>query len=133
MSESALVVRVPAAEPCVAALRELHDPVARRGMPAHITLLYPFVAPNEITPAVLARVQRVAAEFPSHPPYGGRPPTIVPHLTVGHTPGDGAAIERELRANLARLGTIEATCDAVDLMDDAAGTWQLRHRFGLQP
>lgn len=57
MSESALVVCVPAAEPHVGALRERHDPVARRGMPPHLTVLYPFVAPGEITPAVLARVQ----------------------------------------------------------------------------
>lgn len=57
MSESALVVCVPAAEAHVGALRERHDPVARRGMPPHLTVLYPFVAPHEITPAVLARVQ----------------------------------------------------------------------------
>ena len=49
MSESALVVLVPAAEPCVGALRLRYDPVARLGMPAHVTLLHPFVDPREMT------------------------------------------------------------------------------------
>ena len=46
--ESALVVLVPAAEVLVGPYREKYDPSAAAGMPAHITLLYPFVAPDEI-------------------------------------------------------------------------------------
>src|SRR5687767_4670951 len=48
MAESALVVLVPEAEPMVAAFRDQHDPAAAAGVPAHITLLYPFKPPNEI-------------------------------------------------------------------------------------
>ena len=44
-SESALVVLVPEAEGVVKPFRDLHDPSAAAGMPAHITLLYPFKHP----------------------------------------------------------------------------------------
>jgi 2'-5' RNA ligase len=46
MPESALVVEVPEAEPLVSDWRAKHDSSAQRGVPAHITLLYPF-APTE--------------------------------------------------------------------------------------
>lgn len=52
-SESALVVLVPDAEVLVKPFRDKHDPAAAIGVPAHVTLLYPFIAPNEISLAVL--------------------------------------------------------------------------------
>jgi hypothetical protein len=48
MAESAFIVRVPEAEPHVAHLRERFDPMALLGVPAHITLLYPFLSPEQI-------------------------------------------------------------------------------------
>lgn len=48
MSQSALLVLVPEAERWVADLRALHDPVASLGVPAHITLLFPFLPPEAI-------------------------------------------------------------------------------------
>lgn len=39
---TALVLRIPEAEPLVAPWREQHDPSAAQGMPAHVTLVYPF-------------------------------------------------------------------------------------------
>jgi hypothetical protein len=42
-SESALVVLVPEAEPLVGPFRERYDPSASAGMPAHITINYPFL------------------------------------------------------------------------------------------
>ena len=42
MAETALVVLVPEAEPLVASHRLRHDPSAARGVPAHVTILYPF-------------------------------------------------------------------------------------------
>src|SRR5712675_2883024 len=57
MAESALIVRVPAAEPHVSGLRARFDPAAALGVPAHVTVLYPFVPPDRITAAVLARVR----------------------------------------------------------------------------
>ena len=41
--ESALVILVPEAEPVVGRLRQRYDPSAAVGMPAHITLNYPFL------------------------------------------------------------------------------------------
>jgi 2'-5' RNA ligase superfamily len=46
--ESALVVLVPEAEPLVQPFRERFDPSAALGVPAHITLLYPFIEPERI-------------------------------------------------------------------------------------
>ena len=42
MARSALVVLVPEAEPLVAELRLVHDRMAARGVPAHVTVLHPF-------------------------------------------------------------------------------------------
>jgi hypothetical protein len=41
--DSALLVPIPEAEPVVGALRLKHDPAASRGVPAHVTVLFPFV------------------------------------------------------------------------------------------
>jgi len=63
--ESALIVPVPEAEELVGAWRERYDDSARTGVPAHVTLLYPFLPPEEITPADL---ERLAALFAAAPP-----------------------------------------------------------------
>jgi hypothetical protein len=47
-SESALVIPVPEAETLVEPFRTRFDPSAALGVPAHITLLYPFVEPRQI-------------------------------------------------------------------------------------
>ncbi len=62
--ESALIVPVPEAEPLVCAWRERYDDSARTGVPAHITLLYPFLPPEEITPADLERLKALFASAP---------------------------------------------------------------------
>jgi 2'-5' RNA ligase len=59
--ESALVVLVPEAEAMVKDLRDRHDPSAAAGVPAHITLLYPFKHPARIDAADLDRLARCAA------------------------------------------------------------------------
>jgi len=46
--QSAVVVPVPQAEPLVGAIRFEHDPVAAQGVPAHITLIVPWLPPGEI-------------------------------------------------------------------------------------
>ena len=43
MRQTAITIDVPAAEPVVARWREQYDPPAVMGMPAHVTLLWPFV------------------------------------------------------------------------------------------
>jgi 2'-5' RNA ligase len=124
MAETAIVVPVLEAEPGVGLFRRLYTVEGADGMPAHITLLYPFVdsdllddgqvervgkalapfapfeaeltgisrfdrpedvvvwlAPDPVAPFA-AMADALAAEFPEHPPYGGKYESIVPHLTV---------------------------------------------------
>ncbi len=52
--ESALIVAVPEAEPLVGEWRLRYDPVAAHGVPAHITVLFPFLPPERLDEAVLA-------------------------------------------------------------------------------
>jgi hypothetical protein len=61
--ETALVFLVPEADALVAPFRDRHDPSSAAGMPAHITLLYPFLPPSAIDDSVLAELRRCFAEF----------------------------------------------------------------------
>lgn len=63
--ESALLVPVPEAEPSVRRHRFRYDSIARRGVPAHITVLYPFVPPDAMTDAIATAVRDVLAPFPA--------------------------------------------------------------------
>ena len=58
MAQSAFIVRVPEAEALVGGLRERFDPSARQGVPAHITVLYPFMSPELLSEQVLAGVRQ---------------------------------------------------------------------------
>jgi 2'-5' RNA ligase len=62
--ESALLLPVPAAEAAVEAHRARLDASARDGVPAHVTVLYPFLPPGEIGPTVLARLATLFAAAP---------------------------------------------------------------------
>ena len=44
-NDTALICRVPEAERYIARYRDRYDPSARRNVPAHVTVLYPFVPP----------------------------------------------------------------------------------------
>ena len=62
---SALVVLVPEAEPLLADLRLRFDPSAAEGVPAHVTVLYPFVPPHAVTDADLAALTQLCAGLPA--------------------------------------------------------------------
>ena len=62
-SESALIVVVPEAEALVSDLRLRYDEPARLGVPAHVTLLFPFMAPSELSPAVVATLAGLFASI----------------------------------------------------------------------
>ncbi len=64
--ESGIIALIPAAEDLVCCYRERYDPVAERGVPAHVTVLYPFKAPDEITPDILSTLQNI---FSGHPAF----------------------------------------------------------------
>jgi 2'-5' RNA ligase len=64
-AESALLVLIPEIEDLVAGYRRLYDSSAIMGVPAHITVLYPFKPPSELTPNVMATLQELFATFPA--------------------------------------------------------------------
>jgi 2'-5' RNA ligase len=53
VAQSLLDIHVPEAEALVGPFRQRYDSSAAAGMPAHVTLLYPFLAPAAITSEVL--------------------------------------------------------------------------------
>jgi 2'-5' RNA ligase len=58
---SGLIIEVPEAETAVAGWRERLDPQAALGVPAHITVLFPFAAPERLDDAAFATVGRLVA------------------------------------------------------------------------
>jgi hypothetical protein len=62
--ESGLLVEIPAAETVVRRFRQVLDPSAGLGVPAHITVLYPFVPPAGLDDDVLGRLARLFAAVP---------------------------------------------------------------------
>lgn len=65
MPIAAFAVRVPSAEGLVSELRSRFDPTVKLGVPAHISILVPFMDPASVTPAVLAKAQEALMEIPS--------------------------------------------------------------------
>ena len=59
--EAALVVIVAEAEPLVGRFRSEHDPSAARGVPAHITINYPFIPGVDASPGTLSRLSKMFA------------------------------------------------------------------------
>lgn len=64
MPETALICRVPEAERYIGNYRQRFDPPARRKVPAHVTVLYPFMAPEDVDAAVVEELRAVAASVP---------------------------------------------------------------------
>ncbi|WP_285659031.1 2'-5' RNA ligase family protein [Actinomycetospora sp. NBRC 106375] len=56
-----IAVLVPDAEPLVAPFRERLDPTARRGLGAHLTLVYPFLEPADVTDSDVAALREAVA------------------------------------------------------------------------
>ncbi|WP_022886538.1 2'-5' RNA ligase family protein [Glaciibacter superstes] len=56
-AESAIVVEFPSLDEHVDSYRNQLDPSRAWGMPAHVTLLYPFVAPSDLNEEFLGRVE----------------------------------------------------------------------------
>jgi 2'-5' RNA ligase len=60
--QSGLIIEVPEAEPAVCQHRERLDASAPLGVPAHITVLFPFMPPETIDEAALTRLGELFAE-----------------------------------------------------------------------
>jgi len=67
MAQTAFVVRVPEAEGLVGALREQFDASARLGVLAHITVLVPFMSPDQLSDSVRAKIADALANVASFP------------------------------------------------------------------
>ncbi len=63
IAETALLVPVAAAEPLVRRHRLALDPVAPLGVPAHVTVLYPFVPPDDVDQGVCDAITDVLSRF----------------------------------------------------------------------
>src|SRR3954452_8784027 len=57
--ETALVVVADAAEPLVALGRQRYEDLGPLGVPAHVTLLYPFLPLAEVTDGVCGRIEEI--------------------------------------------------------------------------
>ena len=58
---AALIVIVPESEPLVARFRSEYDPIASLGLPAHITINFPFIPGVDPSADTLSRLQRIFA------------------------------------------------------------------------
>lgn len=63
--ESCFLVPVPEAEPVVGRLRGRLDRAAAWGVPAHVTILYPFVLPDAITSEMVDLAAAAVASVPA--------------------------------------------------------------------
>jgi 2'-5' RNA ligase len=61
MPETALVIAIPEAEPLVSEWRTQYDWSAQRGVPAHITLLYPFAPTEKVDDELLRQLRSLFA------------------------------------------------------------------------
>ena len=62
MAKSGFIVCVPEVEAMVAKLRERFDSTAGLGVPAHVTVLFPFMSPENISASVVQRIRSVLRE-----------------------------------------------------------------------
>lgn len=163
--ESALIVELPDTEYAIGDFRRDHDPVALRGIPAHVTLIYPFRDPDSLTQDVLLKVERtierhepfqirfnsienfpnavwLAPEpainfqrltqslvnvFPDCPPYGGKHPEYIPHMTLAQSDEtmDVESLSAECKQAIDRRLPISARARAVSLfVSQPEGAWK---------
>lgn len=64
MPETALICRVPEAERYISRYRDRYDPSARRNVPAHVTVLYPFMPPDHVDVHVMDALRGIAHSVP---------------------------------------------------------------------
>ncbi len=78
VDETAVVIAAPAAEPTVATWRRLFDSSAPYGVPAHVTIVYPFVLWTALSAADLADLALI---------FAARRRFTADFCTVGRFPG----------------------------------------------
>jgi 2'-5' RNA ligase len=155
---TALIIVVPEAEPAVAELRLVHDWSAALGVPAHVTILFPFAPSESVEEDALADLvamhSRFAFELASVEHFGEDVTYLAPvpaepfaALTRAVTarwpsypPYEGAVDEviPHLTVGECRLDfdpPLPIACFAADVVlleeEEPAGRWRLRRRFPL--
>jgi 2'-5' RNA ligase len=158
MPRTALIVAIPEAEPAVGALRLEHDWSAPLGVPAHITILFPFADAAEVDEEAIAEVVADVPAFEFELDRVGRfedglvwlhpePSEPFAGLTAAmwrrfpdHPPYEGAYdtavphltvsyVPIELEVEL----PIRASVREVTLIEEASdGRWSVRRVFPLQ-
>lgn len=122
---SALVVPVSEASEAVDAwLERTATAKPSAGIPAHITIVFPFVPARSIDKAVIS-------SYPEYPPYEGEFDTIVPHLTAAE--GDPAVLDAA-EAAIQPFLPVQALAREVTLLEEIEpefGRWQVRETFRL--
>ncbi|WP_030463967.1 2'-5' RNA ligase family protein [Kitasatospora sp. NRRL B-11411] len=63
--QTGLIVRIPEAEPFVGGWRERFDPSAQAGVPAHVTVLFPFLDESRIDALVHSALADVLGSHPA--------------------------------------------------------------------
>lgn len=63
-TQSALIVTIPAAEEAIASHRSRFDKAATWGVPAHVTVLYPFMPPSDIDTHVIGTLTAAVSSVP---------------------------------------------------------------------
>jgi hypothetical protein len=84
-----VVVPVPDAEPLVSPWRCRFDTSAARGMPAHITILYPFLKPRWLTDDVIAELTDACVRQPALDVVFQRTARFTEVLYLDPEPADG--------------------------------------------
>lgn len=164
---SAVVVAIPEAEPLVGRWRADLDPSAGEGMPAHVTVVAPWLPPDRLHDSELGALAELTAgvppfrvqfagfgrfprtlwlapepadpfvrltlaverRWPEFPAYGGRFPSLVPHLSIGDAVDPDAL--GHVVADVAPRLPVVADVSQVLVMVRDGGDWQERARLGL--
>ena len=63
MTQTALIIPLPQAEALVEDIRNDYDPAAMFGVPAHISILYPFMAPDKMDFEVHRKLKAVFSRY----------------------------------------------------------------------
>lgn len=164
---TALLATVEEAEPIVGQWRERFDPSAATGIPAHVTVLAPFLKAELLDAEVVeelrtlfggfepftvrfercayfpdllylaptpaepfhALTESVVERWPEHPPYAGKHPDPVPHLTVAN--GEEVPVLRGVEAAVNPGLPVVAEVSSIGLFVYDGARWDRRAEFPL--